>query len=93
MKIEARNTAPTRIPVTPSITAIPDTSASSFQTWGEQGFAARRSSVRQGTQQWTSVFSMTWESSSAMSPRPARVSRSLTKLTRAFFERPGVSFE
>jgi hypothetical protein len=31
MKIEARNT-PTRIPVTPSITAVPDTSASSSQT-------------------------------------------------------------
>ena len=46
-KIEVRNTVPTRIPVTPSITAVPETRVCSFQMCGgNSGLDARCSSFR-----------------------------------------------
>ena len=46
-KIEVRKTVPTRMPVTPSITAVPETRAWSFQMCGgNSGLVARCSSLR-----------------------------------------------
>ena len=51
-KIEVRKTVPTRMPVTPSITAVPETRALSFQMCGgNSGLAARCSSLRNARQQ------------------------------------------
>ena len=49
-KIEVRKTVPTRTPVTPSMTAVPETRALSFQMCGgNSGWAARSSSFRNAT--------------------------------------------
>ena len=46
-KMEVRNTVPTRMPVTPSMTAVPETSDLTFQVCGgTSGLVARRSMTR-----------------------------------------------
>jgi len=49
-KIEVRKMVPTRMPVTPSMTDVPETRVSSFQMWGgNRGRSARCSSLRKVT--------------------------------------------
>ena len=51
-KIEVRKTVPTRMPVTPSITAVPETRVWSFQMCGgNSGLVARCSSLRKRAEQ------------------------------------------